>query len=98
MFKLREAAEATPRHGLSRDISLGGLLCKTKEPLEVGQTVEVLIPLPEGIDPLSLQAEAVRLIKDETSGNSYLLGLSFQIGEEKVVKSLEKIVAEYSKS
>ena len=92
LFRLREVIEANYRRGVSQNISMSGLLCHTLEPLGVGQPLEVLLRLPERDTHLRLKAQSVRLQKDTSIENRYLLGLSFQFMSIKTKNELKNLI------
>jgi len=97
LFRLREDEQETVRKGLSEDISLGGLLCQVKHPMEIGKALDVDLSLPNAAEPLSLKARAVRLLKDDARDDTYLLGLSFVLKNEAKQMALKDIIAAFPK-
>ncbi|MFH1349582.1 MAG: diguanylate cyclase [Pseudomonadota bacterium] len=87
MFRLREAAEEAFLRGETRDISLGGILCRTDQPIELGRPLEVILSSPGDKYGMQFHARAIRLTKDSEAEDTYFLGLSFELtsGEEEEV-------------
>lgn len=91
MFRMREAAERSFLKGTTQDISMGGMLCQTDQPVDLNRPLEVILSSPGENYGMQLQAKVVRLSKDSQEGNRYYLGLSFDLGsgeEEEALKTL----------
>ena len=91
-YRLAEEDSQAFRPGQTRDISLGGLLCKIDRQVHVGTPLHVALKSAGQDDALQLQAQAVRLVKDPQEVNSYYLGLSFQTASERESSALKELV------
>jgi len=92
LFRLREVMKANYRRGVTQNISMSGLLCRTPEPLEIGQSLEVVLHSPERDNPIKFQAKSIRLQKDTFNENCYFLGLSFPFLPDKIKDELKYLI------
>ncbi|MFH1479761.1 MAG: diguanylate cyclase [Pseudomonadota bacterium] len=92
MFRLREAAERSFLRGTTQDISMGGMLCQTDQPVDLNRPLEVILSSPSENYGMQLQAKVVRLTKDTQEGNMYYLGLSFELGSGEEKEALKNLI------
>ena len=92
MFRLREFGDRSFQKGAIRDISLGGLLCETDQPLELGRPLDVILSTPDDEFGLRLRARAVRLTQDRKEEDSYYLGFSFELDSVEEENALQVLI------
>ncbi len=86
-FPLRIPAEcrfpadmAQPFRNLTVNLSLGGMLCRSNRPIEVGVQGEAVLSDPDSGEALPLKARSVRLLEDKKESGVYYIGMSFESG------------------
>ena len=86
-FPLRVPAEcrfpadkSRPFTNLTVNLSLGGMLCESKSPIEVGVQGEAVLSDPNSGEALPLKARSVRLLEDKKENGVYYIGMSFESG------------------
>jgi uncharacterized protein (TIGR02266 family) len=83
--------DETTVSGYSEDISEGGLLVETLEPLEIGAKVNVSFTLPGQERPFETAAEVVRSARTR-DGDRYAIGLRYEAPEKVLVEKLRGFV------
>jgi len=91
MFRLREAEEEKFRQGTIKNISLGGLLCESDHPTDVGHPLEVILTDPEE-GRLSFKAHCVRLSREVQAKRNYYMGLSFELESAQQEEALKDLL------
>ncbi len=77
--------------GYSEDISEGGLLVETLEPLEIGASVKISFMLPGQERPFETAAVVVRSAR-APEGNRYAIGLRYEAPDRLLVEKLRGFV------
>ncbi len=73
------------QYGISKNIAIGGILFKNKEPLPIGAKVQVSIPINKDSDPLLLIGTIVRV--EVLGQDNYDIGMTLSFKEmEKIAK------------
>lgn len=74
------------------DLSMGGALCYSNEPVPEDEVLSVSMESRKGGGTLNLKARVVRLIEDFDGQGGYYLGLSFNIDTTEQRKILESLI------
>ncbi len=85
------AGEATSLIGYSEDISEGGILVETLEPLEAGTVLRVSFTLPDDAEPFAGEAEVVRISRARGS-TRYSVALRFRALPQRLVDRIRGYV------
>ena len=94
LYRLQGVITAVDTIAKTRDISLGGLMCSTQEPLSVGVSLLVQLTHPDHpLEMVEFEAKTVRLSTDPDSPESYHIGVSFELNSEEQKKTLHRLVA-----
>jgi len=92
MFHLREVGDQLFQKGAVQNISLGGFLCQTDQPCELGRPLDVVLSTPDDEFGLRLRARAVRLTEDRKQEDSYYLGFSFELDSIEEENALQALI------
>ncbi|MBW2623557.1 MAG: diguanylate cyclase [Deltaproteobacteria bacterium] len=75
----------------AQNISQGGLLCRIDQPVELNQTLEIVLNSVHD-NSINLKARSVRLAKGRDDDHAYHLGVSFDIKSPEEEESLRKFI------
>ena len=75
----------------AQNISQGGLLCETDQPVELNQTLEIVLNSVHD-NSINLKAMGVRLAKGRSDDDAYHLGVSFDLKSSEDEESLREFI------
>ena len=81
-------------NGVTRNISLGGLLCFVHEPIAAGKELDVMLLHVNDGASLNLKAKVVRLAPDARLEHGFQLGLQLEFASKKEQQMLEELIAD----
>ncbi len=80
------------------NLSLGGLFIKTSRPLPAGETIDVILHLPDEDEPIQVSAQ-VCWVREQTSPNlASGMGLSMTGAPEDTLQKIERYLASCPKN
>lgn len=95
MYRLRASEGVDYDRGDTRDISMGGALCRIDQAVDLDRPLEIMIQTPDNGAPLSLKGKSVRVVSQPEKSPGYFLGIAFDFESHDEQNALSRLIQDY---